>query len=32
MDPLASVGLIVVLIGAIVAGYYIMRPETPQKN
>jgi hypothetical protein len=32
MDPLASVGLIVVLIAAIAAGYYIMRPEKPQKN
>jgi hypothetical protein len=32
MDPLASVGLVVVLIGAIAAGYYIMRPEKPQKN
>jgi hypothetical protein len=31
MDPLASVGLIVVLIVAIAAGYYIMRPEKPEK-
>ena len=32
MDPLASVGLIVVLIAAIAAGYFIIKPEKPQKN
>lgn len=32
MDPLTSAGLVVVLIVAIVVGYYIMKPEKPQKN
>jgi hypothetical protein len=27
MDPLATAGLVVTLIVAIVAGYYLMRPE-----
>jgi hypothetical protein len=32
MDPLTSAVLIVALIAAIVGGYYLMRPEKPQKN
>jgi len=27
MDPLVTTGLVVALIAAIVAGYYLMRPE-----
>jgi hypothetical protein len=27
MDPLVTAGLVVALIAAVVAGYYLMRPE-----
>ena len=27
MDPLVTTGLVVALIAAIVAGYYLMKPE-----